>query len=46
MEKRVGNSEVGTKYSATAPINNGTIKKKGGVAKMCAESFSLIKNNI
>ena len=40
IEKIVGNNEVGTKYSTTAPINNGIIKKKGGAAKMCALSFS------
>jgi len=38
IEKRLGNTEVGTKYSAIAPTNNGIIKKKGGAAKMCALS--------
>lgn len=43
IDGSVGSNEVGIKYSTTAPINNGTIKKKGGAAKMCAESFSAIK---
>ena len=41
MEKRVGNSEVGTQYSAIAPTNSGIIKKKGGTANICALSFWL-----
>ena len=41
MEKRVGNNEVRIKYSATAPIIKGTIKKKGGAANICALSFWL-----
>ena len=41
IDGTVGSNEVGTKYSTTAPINNGIIKKKGGAAKMCALSSLL-----
>jgi hypothetical protein len=43
IDGSVGSNEVGIKYSSKAPIDSGTIKKKGGAAKMCAESFSVIK---
>lgn len=41
MEASVENIFVGTKYSVTAPISRGIIKKKGGAANICALSSLL-----
>jgi len=41
IDGSVGSNEVGTKYSAIDPTNNGIIKKKGSAANMCALSSLL-----
>ena len=46
IDGSVGSNEVGIKYSTIVQIDNGIIKNKGGAAKMCAESFSVIKHII